>query len=170
MSLIAKMGLAIQRIYQKFLGKLNSLKGSPKEISKGFATGAAVSFTPFVGFHLLICLLVSKITRQNGIAAVLGTIVGNPWTFPFIWYATLKTGQFVLKNELTEVPISFKKLFSELFHAVISLDFSAFMTDIWPVFLPMMVGCVPFYIAVWWLTYRVVLHILTLPPAIKKKG
>ncbi len=160
MSLIKKVGLGLQRIYQTTISKLDSLKGTPQSIAKGFATGVAMSFTPFVGFHILISLIVAKITKQNGIAATLGTIAGNPWTFPLIWYITLHTGHFLLGNTAPHLPVNFKLLFSELFYSVITLDFSAFLSDIWPVFYPMLIGCIPFYIAIWFicshLVYRVI--------------
>lgn len=160
MSLIKKVGLELQKIYQKVIGKLDSLKGTPTSVAKGFATGVAMSFTPFVGFHILLALIITKITKQNGIAATLGTIAGNPWTFPLIWYMTLHTGHFILGKDAPQLPINFKSFFSELFHTVITLDFSAFLGDIWPVFLPMLVGCIPFYIAVWFLCSHLVLRIL----------
>ena len=28
-------------------------------------------------------------------AALIGTLFGNPWTFPFIWYFTFEIGQFI---------------------------------------------------------------------------
>lgn len=160
MSLIKKAGLGLQKIYQKILFKLDSLKGTPEEIAKGFATGVAVSFTPFVGFHLLICIAITKLTKQNGIAGALGTIAGNPWTFPVIWYLTLHIGDFMLGGFAPKLAVNFKELFSELFHAVIMLDFKAFMTDIWPVFFPMLVGSIPFYIIFWQLSYRLTLKVL----------
>lgn len=161
MSLIKKTGLELQKIYQKTIEKLDSLKGTPQSIAKGFATGVAMSFTPFVGFHILLSLMVAKITKQNGIAATLGTIAGNPWTFPFIWYATLHTGHFLLGSNAPKLPVNFKVLFSELFHTVIRLDFNAFLSDIWPVFLPMLVGCIPFYIVVWLLCSNLISRVLT---------
>ena len=160
MSLIKKMGLELQKVYRKTIRKLDSLKGTPESIAKGFATGVAMSFTPFVGFHILLSLIVTKITKQNGIAATLGTIAGNPWTFPAIWYMTLHVGHFMLGKDAPRLPINFKTFFSELFHTVITLDFSAFLSDIWPVFFPMLVGCIPFYIAVWFLCSRLILRIL----------
>lgn len=161
MFLIRKMGLELQKIYQKTIEKLDSLKGSPKSIAKGFATGVAMSFTPFVGFHMLLSLLVAKVARQNGIAAALGTIAGNPWTFPIIWYMTLHTGHFLLGSDAPKLPVNFKVLFDELFHTVITLDFSAFLSDIWPVFLPMLVGCIPFYIVVWLLCSHLIGRVLS---------
>ncbi|MBO5441231.1 MAG: DUF2062 domain-containing protein, partial [Alphaproteobacteria bacterium] len=150
MSLLSKIGLGLKNIYNKTLNKLSALKGTPQSIAKGFATGAAMSFTPFVGFHLVLSLLVAKMTKQNGVAAALGTIIGNPWTFPFIWYLTLHTGHFMQGSEAPKLPVNFKTLFSELYHAVIKLDFNAFINDIWPIYYPMLIGCVPFHIGVWW--------------------
>lgn len=161
MSLIKRTGLGLQKIYQKTLSKLNSLKGTPESIAKGVATGVAVSFTPFVGFHLLIVLAITKIAKENGMAGILGTVAGNPWTFPFIWYATLKTGHFLLQSEAPKLPPNFTKLFKELFHAVITLDFNAFLSDIWPVFLPMLVGCIPFYIITWIAVSRLTMCVLS---------
>ena len=65
MSLIKHLGLAIKNSYSRLLQKLNALKGSPQKIAKGFATGVAMSFTPFVGFHILLSLVITKITKQN---------------------------------------------------------------------------------------------------------
>lgn len=160
MSLLRKVGLELQKGYHKIINKLSALKGNPESIAKGFATGVAMSFTPFVGFHIVLSLFICKITKQNGIAATLGTIAGNPWTFPVIWYATLHTGHFLLGDDAPKLPVNFKTLFSELFHTVINLDFQTFLSDIWPIFLPMLVGCVPFYIAVWFLCFHMIRRVL----------
>lgn len=161
MSLIKEVGRELQKIYQRTIEKLDSLKGTPRSIAQGLATGVAMSFTPFVGFHMLLSLGIAKITKQNGIAAALGTITGNPWTFPLIWYLTLHTGHFMLGSDAPKLPVNFKVLFDELFHTVITLDFSAFLSDIWPVFLPMLVGCIPFYIVVWLLCSHLVERVLS---------
>ena len=151
----------IKNSYSRLLQKLNALKGSPQKIAKGFATGVAMSFTPFVGFHILLSLVITKITKQNGTAAILGTIAGNPWTFPFIWYLTLHTG-YLLQGDSPPFPtIDFKIFFSKLYHAVINLDIQLFISDIWPIFLPMLIGAIPYYIMIWFslshITFKVLL-------------
>ncbi len=78
------------------LMRLTRLSGTAHSIAVGFACGAAMSFTPFVGFHIALSILLAFLLRGNIIAAVVGTIVGNPWTFPFIWLATYKVGQIML--------------------------------------------------------------------------
>ncbi len=160
MSLWHLMKRELQNSYQKALGCLASLKGTPDEIAKGFATGVALSFTPFVGFHLLLCVVITKTTRQNGTAAALGTLFGNPWTFPLIWLLTLHLGMLFLGAEASSQPPEFKILFMEMFHNVLELDIKAFFKDIWPVFLPMLIGCMPVYIVVWLGTYKMTKMVL----------
>jgi uncharacterized protein (DUF2062 family) len=78
------------------LMRLTRLSGTAHTIAVGFACGAAISFTPFVGLHIGLSILLAFLFRGHVIAAVAGTVVGNPWTFPFIWLATYTVGQFML--------------------------------------------------------------------------
>lgn len=164
MSLIEKVGRGLLKLYIKTLARLGEIRDTPENIAKGFATGVAISFTPFVGFHLLIALSIGKIFNQNGVAATLGTIAGNPWTFPLIWYLTFNCGKIMLEYPTAEIPENFSIFFKEIFHMVIMLDFKGFFDDIWPVFYPMLIGCIPFYIGMWWLSY------ITLRNVLQKKG
>jgi uncharacterized protein len=75
------------------------LSGSPHNIAAGVACGVAISFTPFMGLHLIGSFLLSALVRGNYVAAAIGTLVGNPWTFPFIWYVTYKFGRLLLGGE-----------------------------------------------------------------------
>jgi hypothetical protein len=154
------MGLELKKIYLRILQKLNNLAGTPESVAHGFATGSAMSFTPFVGFHLILSLFVAKVFKQNEVAAALGTLVGNPWSFPFIWYATFKIGNIVLKNDGIEAPADFKMFFNQLFHAILSMDFDAFFTEIWPVFYSMLIGSVPFFIVAWMISSYIMRKIL----------
>lgn len=85
-----------RRLAVYLLKRLTRLAGTPHSIACGFACGAAISFTPFVGLHIALSMLLAWILRGHLIAAVVGTVVGNPWTFPFIWLATYKVGQMTL--------------------------------------------------------------------------
>ena len=85
-----------RRLGVYFLMRLTRLSGTAHSIAAGFACGAAISFTPFVGFHIVLSILLALILRGHVIAAAVGTVVGNPWTFPIIWLATYKVGQMML--------------------------------------------------------------------------
>ena len=48
-------------------------------------------------------------------AALMGTLFGNPWTFPFIWYFTFEIGQFINYGFLSyEEEFSFKSIKKEI--------------------------------------------------------
>ena len=144
-----------------WLAKIKRLKGTPNSVAIGIACGVAVSFTPFVGAHFVLEMSSAWILRGNVVAAALGTAFGNPWTFPFIWVSVLYTGRHMLKEDgVNDIPIDFTTFFEKAMHAIINLDFHLFFEDIWPILWPMMVGCIPYYIVVWFVSYFTVRHML----------
>mgnify|MGYP000684032436 CR=1 FL=1 len=116
-----------RRSSRYFAHRVARLPGTPYSIASGFAIGAAVSFTPFIGFHFVLSALFSILTRSNLVASLLGTIVGNPWTFPFIWIATYELGSNVLYNASDGVPKD-------------TLSFSYLIDNIGDVLIPMILG------------------------------
>lgn len=134
--------------------RIGRLHGTPHSIAGGFAAGAAVSFTPFVGGHFVLAALVSWATRGNIMAGLLGTAVGNPWTFPFIWIWTYELGRRMgAGNELAGDP-DFVAIFTDLpsvvVKALISFDLdSAYFDNVWAVVWPMMVGSIPTFVLIW---------------------
>lgn len=135
--------------------RLERLGGTPHSISVGVACGVAISFTPFVGFHFILAGITAWLFRGNLLASALGTAAGNPWTFPFIWVSTLYTGRWFLGDGKGE-PVAFLKVFEKSMHSLITFDFHAFGSEVWPIIFPMMVGSLPFYILIWLITYYLV--------------
>ena len=74
---------------------IKRIKGTPQALSLGLATGIAISFTPFIGLHALLAIFISWVIGGSMAAALIGTLFGNPWTFPLIWYFTFEIGQFI---------------------------------------------------------------------------
>lgn len=72
------------------------LRDSVHAIAMGVAIGAFVSFTPLMGLHILLACGLAWVLRGNVVASVLGTAVGNPFTFPAIWLASYRTGSWLL--------------------------------------------------------------------------
>lgn len=120
--------------------RLRRLPGTPYRIAAGFASGAAISFTPFIGLHFVLAALLALAVRGNLIAAAIGTVVGNPWTFPIIWLWIYSLGRWVLGAEsLTALPddLSFQHIFEHPLE----------------VFLPMVVGGIPTAIFAWFVFF-----------------
>ncbi len=72
------------------------LNDTPRNVAVGLAMGLSCSFNPFVGTHILQACLFAYLLRANLPAAALGTILGNPTTFPFFWWAAISVGSFLL--------------------------------------------------------------------------
>ena len=98
--------------------RLTRLPGTPHSLAAGFACGVAISFTPFIGLHLILSVLLAYVLRAHPITAAAGTLIGNPWTFPFIWLSTFKLGKMVLGSPAAHAaPVehwTFDKLFTDV--------------------------------------------------------
>lgn len=108
------------------------LSATPHAIALGVALGVFATFLPYMGLHFVFAAVLAWILRASIIAAALGTALGNPLTFPFIWAGTLGLGRVMLYGPRPgeEVPL-------ELGAALTRLSFE----QIWqPLLLPMTVG------------------------------
>lgn len=143
------------------------LHGTPHTIAGGFASGAAVSFLPFVGAHFILAALASWLTRSNIVAGLIGTAVGNPWTFPFIWWWVYTLGSKMGFGAISSgVEPDFLAIFTKLPGVVMNalLNFqidSAYFENVWAVMLPMIVGSIPTFIMVWIATYLLLKPLVT---------
>ena len=137
------------------LYRLARLPGTAYSIAGGFACGAAISFTPFVGLHFVISAIVAWIIRANILASVIGTAVGNPWTFPFIWTWLYQTGTWIVTGgepEQAGVP-DFGEFFGNMLEAFLNFDGQYLLETAGPVFWPMLVSSIPTGFVVWWVFY-----------------
>lgn len=144
------------RLFKKMLLQLKRLKGTPYSVAAGFACGVAISFTPFIGFHLILAAVTAWIIRGNVVSSAIGTLIGNPWTFPFIWITVLSTGRFFLGDIGVAEHVNFIRIFESAGKSLITLNFSHFGRDVWPIFFPMLVGCIPYYIISWLVSYKLI--------------
>ncbi|WP_422366443.1 DUF2062 domain-containing protein [Pelagibius sp.] len=120
--------------------RLRRLPGTPYRIAAGFASGAAISFTPFIGLHFILAAVLAVVLRGNLLAAAIGTVVGNPWTFPFIWLWIYSLGTWLIGNDdLTGLPQS--------------LSLSYIVDNPLGVLLPMTVGGIPTAICAWFVFF-----------------
>lgn len=116
------------------------LNGSPHSIALGLAIGAFVSANPLLGTHILWGALIIYFIGGNFIAAVAGTWVGNPLSFPLIWLATYNIGHFLLGT-------------SGDTGAVPQLSFSTLTQAPLGTLVPMMLGWVPVGLVLGLVTY-----------------
>ena len=104
------------------LHRLARLPGTPHSIAAGFACGVAMSFTPLVGVHILLALFLSWLIGGSLFSAVIGTIVGNPWTFPFIWLWIYNLGLWLGFATAGAGQVGFGAFFAEFIDAALRTD------------------------------------------------
>ena len=144
-----------RRATKYLLHRLGRLPGTPYSIAGGFACGAAVSFTPFVGLHFILGAIWAWLTRANVVSSLIGTAVGNPWTFPFIWVWIYNLGTWMgVGGGVDHVnELDFAHFFGAVFDATLSFDLPYLLDTAAPIWVPMLVGSIPTTIVAWFAVY-----------------
>ncbi|MAJ13445.1 MAG: hypothetical protein CMN44_00530 [SAR116 cluster bacterium] len=118
--------------------KLIRVKDSVDKLAIGFACGAMVSFTPFIGFHFFLAIIFAFILRGNIVASLIGTFIGNPFTFPFIWIFIYRVGNVFFKNDQNfSLQFTFESLFNQGYE----------------ILAPMLIGSLIVSIPIWFITF-----------------
>ena len=125
--------------------RLRRLSDTPHAVALGFAIGVFTAVTPFLGTHMVMAALIAWVIGGSVVAALLGTFVGNPLTYPLFWYSTYEVGNLMLRGETSEQQID---LSGGIFHK--SLE------QLWPILKPMTLGSIPVGLALAALSYVLV--------------
>jgi len=75
----------IPRKIREALHHILHLDETPHVLAKSLAVGVFVAFTPFMGLHTVLVLILAWALRLNKAVALTGTFVNNPWTIAFIF-------------------------------------------------------------------------------------
>ena len=168
------------RAWKYLAVRLSRLKKSPHAIAAGAASGVAASFSPLLGLHIVLAGVLTFITRGSMVAALVGTLIGNPLTFPIFFSATYWVGARVTDLAETEPSQALDKIAEGLDDrseaeadaaADAVLDAAENMIEdgwslaaidvIWPVLSTMMIGAailIPFIYALSYLAIRALLY------------
>jgi hypothetical protein len=108
------------------------LTGTPHSIAVGIAAGAFMSFTPFLGFHIAGAMLIAWVFGGNLVAGAFGTLVGNPVSYPAIWWASYDLGNWLIgTNPNDKIDLVDTLMSSKAFDVIL------------PVLVPMSIGSIP---------------------------
>lgn len=149
----------LKRAYIYLGHRLARLPGSPYSIAAGFACGVAIAFTPLLGFHLLLSAVLAWLIGGNVIASALGSLIGNPWTYPFMWILIFRVGNAMIGGSgVSESALTLDNLndLYELLHNFFVAGRESppsVYANLKSLFVPMMLGCIPVGIIAWLLAY-----------------
>ena len=103
-----------KRIIKYMSLRLKRLPGSPHSIALGFTFGVTAALTPLFGLHFLIGIFLAWLFRVSIVASLIGNLLGNPWTFPFICVLNFKVG-ILFYTTSDQIDINMKLLSNELY-------------------------------------------------------
>lgn len=132
--------IGLKRAWTYLMHRMFRIDDTSYSIAAGLASGAAISFTPFIGFHFVLAALLAWLIRGNIIASALGTLIGNPWTIPFFCIWTYEAGRWILgvgHGAALPDDLTLKYLFEHPFRLL----------------LPMTVGSIPTAIVAWFVFF-----------------
>lgn len=145
-----RLGLWPRRSWSRSLRyaflRLKRLPSSPHKIALGCAAGVFAVFTPFIGAQLLLAGIISWVLRGSVVASFLASFVGNPLTYPLIWFSTFNLGNVMLGGTASARLVDIRGKAGALGDSALALSPGAMATaaeSLWPILKPMVVGSVP---------------------------
>jgi hypothetical protein len=144
------MGFKRLAIYYKH--RMGRMSGSAEAVARGFATGVAVNFTPFIGLHTVLSIGVCWLIRASMVSMLLGVVLlGNPWALGLCLLASYGLGKLMIGEmgaigKIMDVPQVFT--FSDILHHPME----------W--FFPMLLGSLPLVTVSWLMSYYLALHLV----------
>ena len=76
----------------------------PERVAAAIALGIGIGFSPFVGLHVWIALGLAILFGLNKLDTVLGTLVGNVWTWPPVFHFGYRLGHWMLGYSRRRMP------------------------------------------------------------------
>jgi len=89
----------LRKHFHYYWRRMLRLRATPHEVALGCAAGVFAACTPFLGFQMALAGALAFLLRVSIPAALLGTFVGNPLSWPAIWSASYIAGVWVLGHD-----------------------------------------------------------------------
>ena len=132
-------------LVRKWLESLLHIHDSPRRTAAAYAVGVFFAFSPVLGFHTLLALVVAFLFNLNRVAVILGVYTNLPWFIAPYYTLTTMAASEALGVAL---PPQFARQFGAVFErSPLSREFWAEMGTlvaplVWPFTLGSLVGAV----------------------------
>jgi uncharacterized protein (DUF2062 family) len=108
-------------LVRRWLGTLLHINDSPERTAAAFALGVFIGFSPLLGLHTILGLLLAFLLNFNRVAVLLGVYTNLPWILGEYYAFTTMFGATITG---TGLPQGFRERLGELFD--LSLTHSEF--------------------------------------------
>lgn len=86
----------MRAIFERLRSRFDRVVGvheQPERLAAAWALGLTIGFSPLIGLHTVLALLLALIFRLNKVDVFLGTLVINPWTLPVYFPVAVYVGK-----------------------------------------------------------------------------
>jgi uncharacterized protein (DUF2062 family) len=135
------------------LRSLLNLDDPPERTALAFAIGTFIGFSPLLGLHTILVVLVSVVWRLNKLAILTGSLLSNPWTIAPIVGASWAIGRLIIGSPPVELPHA-------SLSALLTTEFWRLIAAQWRQLLPYAVGATILSIVSSAISYPLMLYIL----------
>jgi uncharacterized protein (DUF2062 family) len=125
---------------RRWLGALLHIDDSPERTAAAFALGVFLGFSPFVGIHTLVGVLLAFLFNFNRVAVLIGVYSNLPWIVaPYYAFVTMFVGAPITGHH---IPPGFRRQVADVFeHSVFHAEFWKQLLVIFrPLVIPYTVG------------------------------
>lgn len=106
---------------------------SKREVADGLAIGVFVAFTPLLGIHMLLALLLTRLLHRNSLIALAAVWITNPFTAVPIFLFNLWVGKLVYNGDVA---------FTELYTLIKTLDLGDMLSAGKEILIPLWLGSI----------------------------
>lgn len=130
----------LNRLRRFFVYRVLSLDDTPHRIALGVAIGIFVTWTPTIGFQMILTVALAWLLRANKLVGVPFVWISNPFTLVPIYGPNFLLGSWLLGGQYTWR--QFDRAFHQAmaFHGVWYERVQAWWHAIWPIFMPLWLG------------------------------
>ena len=153
-------------LVRRWMGQLLHIDDTPERTAAAFAFGVFIGFSPFLGLHTILGIVLAFLLNVNRVAVLLGVYSNLPWFLAPYYAITTTMGAMMTGHH---IPPGFKSQITALFE--LSLFHSEFwhrlITILKPLLIPYAVGstlgalilaCVSYPLALAFVTSRRRIH------------
>ena len=99
-------------LVRRWLDTLLHVADTPERTAAAFAMGVFFGFSPFLGFHTLLAIIVAFLFNLNRVAALLGVYSNLPWIIAPYYAVATTVGAMITRHR---IPPGFKGRIASLF-------------------------------------------------------
>ena len=89
-----------KRTFEKWLESLLHIHDTPRRTAAAFGVGVGIGFSPFVGLHTILCLVLAFVFNLNRVAVIGGSWVNLPWIMAPYYAAATALGAWLTGTEM----------------------------------------------------------------------